>query len=173
MREPPERRPTRAEPLPAHPPRPLVRREPPSPRPSPPGSFASRRPATSVRPRGRARAHGGYRRTSRAACRSNRTSPNALWTYGTSLVFDALQHDRRVVTAETERVRHGYAHVRIACFVRDVVEITCRILDLVVDGRRQLAVANRKRRKDRLKRSAGAEAVARRPLCRRHRSLAG
>src|SRR5438067_1662836 len=54
-------------------------------------------------------------------------------------VVEPLEDDRRVVAAEPERVRHRHAHVCVAGFVRDVVEIALRILDLVVDGRRQLA----------------------------------
>src|ERR687888_1660291 len=82
-------------------------------------------------------------------------------------LFEPLEDDRRVVPTEAERVRDGDAHVGLARLVRDVVEVALRILDLVVDRRRQLAVANREDREERLDRAGCAQAVTGRTLRRR------
>ena len=125
--------PTRAELPRAHPPHPSVRRAPPLPRSSPPDSFARRRPAASARARGSARAarrrvprrrparaRGGCRRSSRSACRSNRTSPTALWTYGDEPSLRrasgrSTRCDRRNRTSSTRRHARPHRASRSGC----------------------------------------------------------
>src|SRR5262249_57069468 len=87
-------------------------------------------------------------------------------------LLDTPEDDRRVVTAEAERVRDGDAHVGVARLVRDVVEVALGVRHLIVDRRRHLAVADREGREDGLDCSTGAETVAGRALRRRDRRLA-
>src|SRR5579864_6273736 len=79
-------------------------------------------------------------------------------------VFELSKNDASVVTAEPERVRNGDGDVSVARCIRDVIEVALRVLDLVVDRRRELAVADREDGERRLDRTRGAEAMPGRAL---------
>src|SRR6266571_9219176 len=89
-----------------------------------------------------------------------------------ALVLEALEYDARVVAAEPEGVGDRDANVGVTRLVRDVVQVALGILDLVVDRRRQLPVADREDGEQRFDRAGGPEAVTGRTLRRRDRRLA-
>src|SRR5512132_1532846 len=81
------------------------------------------------------------------------------------LSLKTAQHEAGVVPTEAERVRDGDPDVGLARLVRNVVEVAISIGRLVVDRRRQHAVADCERAEDRFNGTGGTETVAGRPFC--------
>src|SRR3954452_24166316 len=71
-------------------------------------------------------------------------------TRGGTSVLEASDHERNVMPAETEAVRQRHADVALGRLVRCVVEIQLGVRRLVVDGRRDGALANDVRAYDEL-----------------------
>ena len=83
-------------------------------------------------------------RTSASARACARRGAGGVRSAGTGLL-DAAEQDAAVVAAEAHRVRERDVDLGLARLVRDVVEVALRIGDLVVDRRREHAVADRER----------------------------
>src|SRR5678815_549506 len=95
-------------------------------------------------------------------CRSSRTG------MGTALLLESFDGERHVVAAEAEAVAQDGLHRTIHCRIRRVVEVELRIGMLIVDCRRNDAVADGERANDELHRAGGAEHVTGHRLRRAH-----
>src|SRR5205823_4921777 len=76
------------------------------------------------------------------------------------LLLELLQDDDCVLTAESEAVGDGYAHIHAPHFVGHVVEVAIGIRGLVVDSRVHETAVHHKQGRDRLHCSRSTQKMA-------------
>src|SRR5207245_7463254 len=90
-----------------------------------------------------------------------------------TLSMETADNQGNILPAESEAVTQSMFHALLAGDIRDVVEVTVRIRDLVVDGRRQRSPPERHHCGDQLDSARRGNQVAQHALAAAHRDLVG